>query len=161
MRKRKTQFELAGEVGNVFNLVGECGVDPARVIRERLEAATAAAAAREYELKMQRLLSECPGFIGSDAPTSEKSKGRVIIEPAFAREARDWLKRRFHTSDNLELSDQGLCIEVVPRVRKVHGARRATALFTKPEQFRLNLWNPPSETAEVPFSGSASSACSS
>jgi hypothetical protein len=38
MSMRATQNELAGDIGQTFNLAGECGVDPERVIRERLEA---------------------------------------------------------------------------------------------------------------------------
>jgi hypothetical protein len=136
---RATQNELAGDIGQTFNLAGECGVDPERVIRERLEAESAAAAAREYQRKMQRTFAQCPGFIGADAPSSEQSKGCVIVEPAMAREARDWLKRRFHVNENLELSDHGLCIEIVPRVRKARGARSVRVSFTRPEQFILAL----------------------
>jgi hypothetical protein len=136
---RATQNELAGDIGQIFNLAGECGVDPERVVRERQEAEAAAAAAREYQRKMQRSFEQCPGFIGADAPSSERSKGCVIIEPAMAREARDWLKRRFHINENLELSDQGLCIEIIPRVRKARGVRSAAVSFAKTEQFTLAL----------------------
>ena len=134
----KPQPELAG-VSAVFNLACECGEDPARVIRERLEAAERAAAAREYELRMQRTLAECPGVIGGDMPNSESAKGHVIIEPGRAFEARNWLKRRFYCADVLELSDTGLCIEVVPRVRKAGGRRGVRVSFAKPEQLKLTL----------------------
>lgn len=133
------QNELAAEIGQIFNLTGECGVDPDRVIRERLEAEAAAAAAREYERKMQRTFAECPGFLSGNAPSGERSKGHVIVEPAMAREARDWLKRRFYINENLELNDQGLCIEVIPKVRKARRARAVAGLFIKPEQFTLAL----------------------
>jgi hypothetical protein len=139
MSMRATQNELAGDVGQIFNLAGECGVDPERVIRERLEAEAAAATAREYQGKMQRTFAQCPGFIGADAPGNERSKGCVIVEPAMAREARDWLKRRFHVNENLELSDHGLCIEIIPRARKARGARSPAVSFATAEQFRLAL----------------------
>jgi hypothetical protein len=139
MNRGSIQKDLAGDIGEVFNLAGECAVDPERVAREHLEAEAAAAAAREYQRKMQRTFEQCPGFIGADAPTSERSKGCVIIEPALAREARDWLKRRFYVNENLELSDQGLCIEIIPRVRKRRGGRSVPVSFVRPEQFTLAL----------------------
>lgn len=134
------QSELAGS-HTVFNLACECGVDPDRVLKERLDAAIARAAAREYELKMQRTFSQCPGFIGGDAPSSENGKGHVVVDPGKALEAREWLKRRFHCNDALELSDQGLCIEVVPRARRkaAGGPRRVRVAFGKLEQFTLSL----------------------
>ena len=139
MRKPIAQNELTGEIGQVFNPVSEWGEDPDRVIRERLEAAAASAAAREYELKMQRVFGQCPGFIGGDAPNGERVKGHVVVDPALAREARDWLKRRFYVNDSLELSDHGLCLEVIPRVRKARGSQKLSASFSKPEQFKLAL----------------------
>ena len=142
MQKPNTQNELGGQVGQVFNLIGETGTDPARVIRERLEAAIAAATAREYELKMQRTFAQCPGFIGGDAPNGERSRGHVVVDPALAREARDWLKRRFYVNEILELSDEGLRIEIIPRVRQARGRRRAAIAFDKPEQFKLALGCP-------------------
>jgi hypothetical protein len=139
MPKTRLQNELGGEVGQVFNLISERGIDPERAIRERSEAEAAAAAAREFELKMQRTFAQCPGFIGGDAPSGEHGKGCVVVEPAMAREARDWLKRRFQINETLELSDQGLCIEIAPRVRRVRGPNRPAITFAKPEQFTLPI----------------------
>jgi len=122
--------------GEVFNLASEVGADPARIIRERIQAATDRAAARTYELKMQRTFAQCPGFIGSDNPS------HVVVEPALALEAFQWLKKRFHVNEKLEVStDTGLCIEVRPRRRSVAGNRKARAkyVFGPVEQFRLAL----------------------
>ena len=136
--KSKPQPEFAG-VAQVFNLACECGEDPARVVRERLESAERAAAAREYALKMQRLFSECPGFLGADPPEGETRKGRVVVEPAFAQEARTWLRRRFHVNDAVEICETGLCLEVVPPERKSRGQTRKRVSFAKPEQLKLTL----------------------
>lgn len=128
-------------VGEVFNLAGQRGEDPVRVWRERLQTERIINEAREYQNKMQRILAECPGFAGCDAPTSDLSQGRVVIEPARVTEAMQWLKRRFHVSENLELSpDNGLAIDIKPRVRSCKtGARRRSVGFVKVEQFELAL----------------------
>ena len=69
MKNRTPQFELPC-ASQAFNLFAERGDDPDRVIKEHFDSAMAAAAGREYEIKMQRVfaqcLSECPGFIGGD-----------------------------------------------------------------------------------------------
>lgn len=85
-------------------------------------------------MNAQRLLSRCPGFIGADGAF------RVVVEPAYVVEAMTWLKRRFHVSENLDLSDNGLCIDLRPRERRVVGSvvRRSRISF-KPEQFELKL----------------------
>lgn len=136
----RSQFELP-KAEEVFNLACECGQDPDRVIKERLDAAIAAAAAKEYEMKMQRTFSECPGFLGGDLPSGEGRKGNVIIDPAKALEARTWLKRRFICNDSLELSALGLCIELMPRSRakSAPGRRHHVATFAKPVQYELSL----------------------
>jgi len=137
VRIKAAQLELRA-CADAFNLAGEQGIDSARLIAEMASAMRREREARAWQDKMQRKLSDCPGFVGGDLPSSERSKGCIIVDPAMAREARDWLKRRFYINEKLELSDQGLCIEVVPRARKAQGARRA-ALWLKPEQFDLGL----------------------
>jgi hypothetical protein len=139
MTKSKVQHELAAEVGQVFNLVGECGTDSDRVIKERREAELARAAGRAYESKMQRAFAQCPGFLGGEVPSGERSKGHIVVDPAKALDARKWLKRRFHINENLELSDQGLCVEVIPRVRRGQSATCPKVSFAKAEQFTLGL----------------------
>jgi hypothetical protein len=122
------------EVDQAFNLAAEVGDDPDRLIKQRLDRAIAAAAQREYELKMQRTFKECPGFCGSD------DASHVVVDPALAMEARAWLRRRFVVNDAIELCDTGLCLEVLPR-RARNGARRPRqrSCFEKPKQFELGL----------------------
>jgi hypothetical protein len=66
---------------------------------------------------------------GGDVPTDEQSKGHIVIDPSKAFEARLWLKRRFHINENLELSDPGLCVEVIPRVCGAHNSRSPKCSF--------------------------------
>lgn len=141
--KRKQQFELAGSE-TVFNLAGEAANDPWRVERERRLQAEREREGREHAARVQLTLSQCPGFVGCDAPTSEDGAGRVVVEPGRVFEAVAWLKRRFHISENLDLSpDNGLCIDLKMRVRSKSGcARRGRAVpvtFNRPEQFELRL----------------------
>lgn len=79
------------------------------------------------------LLARCPGFVGADG------ERRVIIEPAYVIEAVKWLKRRFYVSENLDISDNGLCIELEPRKRTRSVASKRQVLFAKPHQFELAL----------------------
>lgn len=149
MRKPKAQFELPG-AGAVFNLAGERSVDPFRLERERWAQAEREREAREYAARVQLTLEQCPGFIGCDAPGSDDSTGRIVVEPGRVFEAMDWLKRRYHVAENLDLSpDNGLCIELKPRVRNKSGCgtrvRKLTVKFGKPQQFELGL-NTESET---------------
>ena len=74
----------------------------------------------------------CPGFVGADG------ERRVIIEPAYVIEAVKWLKRRFYVSENLDISDNGLCIELEPKARVRSMGKRRT-FFEKPHQFELSL----------------------
>lgn len=121
-----------------FNLAGEVGDDPERIERERRDAERRQQEARELEAKMQRTLAECPGFVGCDAGSVQ---GRVIVEPGRVTEAMQWLKRRFHVSENLELSsDNGLAIDVQSRTRTCKsGGRSRRVSFVKVEQFELAL----------------------
>lgn len=138
-RVKPRQLELR-QVGQEFNLVSETGEDPLRVEMDKLREAQRLEAAREYAAKMQRSLAECPGFIACDAPASEQSKGRLVINPANAFDARNWLKHRFHASENLELSADGLCIDIVPKIRaKRSTGRKVKVSFGKVEQFFLDF----------------------
>lgn len=137
MNTHQSEFACSA---SVFNLAPEAADDPWRVKREILEAEARAEAGRAYQRKLQKTFEECPGFVGADAPTSDTGRGRVVVEPAKVIEALAWLRRRFHVSENLELSsDAGLCIEVQPRVRRsTPGPRRVKPRF-KLEQFELDL----------------------
>jgi len=141
MKRRSYQKELPC-AGDVFNLVNEVADDPWRLERERWALAEAQELARQYQERMQRVFSQCPGFIGGDAPSSEKGCGRVVIEPQSVMDAVPWLKRRFHVSENLDLSaDNGLVIEIKPRRRgqQQAGGRKVKVSFDKPVQFELGI----------------------
>jgi len=128
--------------GEVFNLASETGVDPDRLVRERLQAATDAAEARIYQLRMQRTFAQCPGFIGGDLPDGELRRGVVRVEPSKAAEAAVWLKRRFSVNPEVRLADAfGIEIEFVTRskVRLLPGQKRRRISFEKPQQFTLDL----------------------
>ncbi len=134
------QYELRSSVGEVINLVVEDGNDPVRLALEAGRRAADLEAARAYADKMQRLLAECPGFVGADAPSCASSSGKVVVDPGRIVEATAWLKRRFHVSENLGLShDQGLCVEVIPRETRKQSGKRSKPLFGKPTQFELNI----------------------
>jgi hypothetical protein len=138
MKRSTRQYELRA-VADEFNLVSETGDDPLRLLMEKLRAERARDEARQYEAKMQRQLSECPGFIGVDAPRGPESVGKVVVDPGRISEAMAWLGRRFKVSENLELShDQGLCVEIISRTR-ANAGRRKRASFGKVEQFQLAL----------------------
>ncbi len=128
-------------VGAVFNLAGESGDDPFRLEREAWEAAERQREGREYAARMQHTFEQCPGFIGGDCPTCDSGKGVVIVEPAQVVSALAWLKRRFHASENIELSpDGGIAIEIAPRVRRSpSGGKKIKVKFGKVEQFALPL----------------------
>lgn len=132
------QWELSCS-REAFNLAGQEADDPARLAMEEGRRCAGLEAARQYEARMQRLLSECPGFSGCDAPRSASCSGKVVIEPGRIVDAMPWLKRRFHVNQNLELStDTGLCVEIKPRERRSSGKRSAVK-FGKPEQFEFSL----------------------
>jgi hypothetical protein len=92
---------------------------------------------RAWEEKMQRKLSECPGFVGC-RPPGEQSPGRVTVEPGAADDAVDFLKRRFHVGQVAWQRGMGLTIEVLPRRKGMSRAvvRRRLAPV---EQFRFRL----------------------
>src|SRR5439155_14457406 len=93
-RIKAPQLELRA-CADAFNLVGERGVDGARVIAELAEAMRREREARAWQERMQRKLSECPGFVGC-RPPGDQSPGRVTVQASAADEAMDFLKRRFH-----------------------------------------------------------------
>src|SRR5271165_533275 len=99
---------------DAFNLAGERGVDGARVIAEMSEALRREREARAWSKKMQRKLSECPGFIGCIPPGAE-SRGTVTVQPAAADEAVDFLRRRFHVGQVSWQRGLGLSIDLLPR----------------------------------------------
>lgn len=129
-------------VGDCFNLAGQSADDPWRVDRERWETAQRAADAREYEARMQRALSLCPGFVGVDAPSHDAGRGVVVVEPGRIIEALAWLKRRFNASETIDISTelQGIAIEIAPRVRRSHlCGKRIKVSFEKPVQFEFTI----------------------
>lgn len=130
-------------VRNCFNLAGEQAEDPERVAREAAEARQRARGAAEYQKRMQKTFSQCPGFVGADAPAGPGMPGRVTFEPAKAVEAIAWLKRRFRVDERLDLStDSGLCVEIITKRKPgLPGAcnSRRVHQFGKPEQFELTL----------------------
>ena len=134
------QFESACAV-EAFNLASERGIDPERVVRDRIAADKARRDAAEYQAKVQRVLADCPGVVGFDLPSCECGKGKVVIEPGRINDAMPWLKRRFKVAESLELStDQGLCVEFAPRIRRSPTTgRRVKVTFGRVEQFTLAL----------------------
>jgi hypothetical protein len=140
MKRKSFQRELP-VCASAFNLVIEQADDPWRLERETWERSERERLGREYAAKMQLTLAQCPGFVGCDPPSSDASKGRVVIEPGHVMEAMLWLKRRFHVSENLDLSpDHGLCIDLAPRVRSCKaGGKRVKVSFKPTEQFALNF----------------------
>ena len=135
MRVRVPQLELRA-CADAFNLVGEHGIDGARVIAEMAEATRREREARAWQEKMQRKLSECPGFVGC-RPPGEQSPGRVTVQPGAVDEAVDFLKRRFHVGQVGWQRGLGLVIEVLPRRKGL--SKGATRRRLAPvEQFQFS-----------------------
>jgi hypothetical protein len=111
MRIKVPQLELLA-CADAFNLVGERGVDGARVVADMAEAMRREREARAWQDKMQRKLSACPGFVGC-RPPGERSPGRVTVQPSAADDAVDFLKRRFHVGQVGWQKGLGLIIEVL------------------------------------------------
>jgi hypothetical protein len=134
MRIKSAQLELR-PCADAFNLMGERGMDGARQIAEMAEAARREREARAWQDKMQRKLSECPGFIGCHPPGVE-SPGMVTVQPGAADKAVEFLKRRFHVGQVGWQKGLGLTIEVLPRRKGVSRSviqRRLAPV----EQFKL------------------------
>jgi len=136
MRMKAAQMELR-QCADAFNLIGERSIDGAREIAEMAEAMRREREARAWQDKMQRKLSQCPGFLGCRAP-GEQSVGCVTIQPGAADDAVEFLKRRFHVGQVAWQRGLGLTIEVLPRRKGVSKAvvRRQ---FAPIEQFRFDL----------------------
>jgi hypothetical protein len=141
MKHRQPERELPF-AASAFNLFGETGDDPLRLMRERDAKLAAAHEAERYQARMQRVFADCPGFIGGDVPKGPQCSGRVVVEPSRSVEALNWLKRRFYVNESLELDRvvEGLAFEIKPRQRS-HGAggKRIKVTFARPEQFPLAL----------------------
>ena len=120
MKTRAAQLELR-PCADAFNLIGERGVDAAREIAEIAEAMRRETEARAWQERMQRKLSECPGFVGCHPPGVE-SRGTVTVQPGAADEAVEFLKRRFHVGQVEWQKGLGLTIAVLPRSK---GASKA------------------------------------
>ena len=136
MKTKSAQLELR-PCATAFNLAGERGVDGARVISEMAEAMRREREAREWQEKMQRKLSECPGFIGCNPP-GEQSPGKVTVQPAAADEAVEFLKRRFHVGPVNWQRGMGLTIEVLAR-RKGLSKSVVRRRLAPVEQFRFTF----------------------
>ena len=136
MKIKAPQLELS-PCANAFNLVGERGIDGARVIAEMAEAMRREREARDWHEKNQRKLSECPGFVGC-VPPGAQSAGKVTIQPSAADEAMDFLARRFHVGPVGWQKGVGLTIEVLPR-RKAMSKAVARRRLAPAEQFQLSF----------------------
>jgi hypothetical protein len=130
------QMELR-PCADAFNLAGERGVDGARVIAEMSEALRREREARAWADRMQRKLSECPGFIGC-RPPGQESPGIVTVQPAAADEAVDFLKRRFYVGQVSWRRGMGLTIALLPR-RKGLSKAVARRRLARIEQFQFTF----------------------
>jgi hypothetical protein len=117
MKTTIPQFELP-PCADAFNLVGERGLDGARLIAEKREAERREREARVWQEKMQRKLSECPGFVGFNAP-GEQSSGSITVQPSAVDAAMDFLTRRCHVGQVAWKKGFGLVVEVLPRCKGV------------------------------------------
>ena len=125
-----------------FNLFGETGDDPLRIMRERDARLALQREAELYKQKMQRVFADCPGFLGGDAPNNPAATGRVVVELGRSVEALAWLRRRFHVNESLELDRaiEGLAFEIKPRQRSASvGGKKFSVTFARPEQFQFVL----------------------
>ena len=136
MRIRASQLELCA-CADAFNLVGDRGIDGARVIAEMAEAMRRQREARAWQEKMQRKLSECPGFVGC-RPPGEQSPGRVTVQPTAADDALDFLKRRFHVGQVGWERGLGLTVEILPH-RKGTTKALARRRLAPVEQFQFSF----------------------
>ena len=136
MKATIPHFELSA-CADAFNLVGERGIDGARLIAEKAEAEQREREARVWQENMQRKLSGCPGFVGCEPPSRELA-GSVTVQPAAVDEAMDFLKRRCHVGQVAWKKGLGLVVEVLPRrkgVPKVVARRRLVPV----EQFQFEF----------------------
>lgn len=136
MKATIPQFELPA-CTDAFNLIGERGIDGARVAAESAERIKREKEARIWQDKMQRKLSECPGFVGCEPP-GQQLPGSVTVQPSAVDEAMDFLKRRCHVGRLDWKKGLGLVVEVLPRRKGVPNAvarRRLVPL----EQFQFEF----------------------
>jgi len=136
MKATIPHFELSA-CADAFNLVGERGIDGARLIAEKAEAERREREARVWQENMQRKLSGCPGFVGCEPPSRELA-GSVTVQPAAVDEAMDFLKRRCHVGQVAWKKGLGLVVEVLPwrkGVPKVIARRRLAPV----EQFQFEF----------------------
>ena len=139
MRHRGNNQREFDTTAEVFNLHCQHADDPLRVEMDRLRAARAREEARAFEAKMQTTLEGCPGFQGVEGLTGPDAVGRLMLDPRQIAEAMPWLRRRFHCSENLELSHSfGLCVELQARGPRKVGVRRKP-VFGKPTQYEFAL----------------------
>ena len=136
MRVKTLQLELR-PCADAFNLSGECGTDGARVIAELAEVMRREREARAWQEKVQRKLSDCPGFVGCLAP-GEQSPGKITVQTAAGDSAMDFLKRRFHVGQVNWEKGKGLTVEVLPR-RKGLARAEARRKLAAIEQFRFTF----------------------
>jgi hypothetical protein len=136
MKATIPQFELSA-CANAFNLVSERGIDGARLIAEKAEAEQREREARVWQEKMQRKLSECPGFVGCEPPSRELA-GSVTVQPAAVDEAMDFLKRRCHVGQVAWKKGLGLVVEVLPW-RKGLTKAVARRKLARVEQFQFRF----------------------
>jgi len=136
MKVKIPQFELSA-CADAFNLIGEHGIDGARVVAEMAERIKREQEARIWQEKMQRKLSECPGFVGCEPP-AEQVPGSVTVQPSAVDEAMDFLTRRCHVGQVAWKKGLGLVVEVLPwrkGVPKVIARRRLAPV----EQFQFEF----------------------
>jgi hypothetical protein len=138
MRIKIHQLELR-PCADAFNLIGERGRDGAAEIAELARAASVAREAREWQERMQRKLSECPGFVGCHPPGVE-SRGTVTVQPGAADDAVEFLRRRFHVGQVGWQKGLGMIIEVLPR-RKGQTRASISRRFAPIEQFHFTFQN--------------------
>jgi hypothetical protein len=136
MKTTIPQFEMPS-CADAFNLIGERGIDGARLMAEKEEAKRREREARVWQEKMQRKLSECPGFVGYEPP-SQHLAGSITVQPSAVDEAMDFLTRRCHVGQVAWKKGLGLVVEVLPRrkgVTKVVARRKMAPV----EQFQFKL----------------------
>jgi len=136
MKATIPQFELSA-CTDAFNLIGEHGIDSARVAAEAAERIKREQEARIWREKMQRKLSECPGFVGCEPPSRELA-GSVTVQPAALDEAMDFLTRRCHVGQVAWRKGLGLVVEVLPW-RKGLTKAVARRKLARVEQFQLKF----------------------
>lgn len=92
-----------------------------------------------FSKRMNQAFEKCPGAVDARLPQSPVDTGYIAVEPECAKQAKDFLRRRFIVNDMIEIEVTGeIKFEIVPRTRK-ESVRRNSRPFAKPEQFELQL----------------------